>query len=65
MSTKTDKYSSIEQSFTTTENQHYNLNLNQREKCPLLIPVESYSKPNNDKYCGKKIAAAVQKIQQQ
>jgi|UniRef100_A0AC35G8U3 hypothetical protein len=61
MSTKNDKYSFIEQSFTGSENLYYNLNINQSKKCAILIPVQSYSKPNNDKYCGKKIAAAVQK----
>uniref|UniRef100_A0A914PAV6 Uncharacterized protein n=1 Tax=Panagrolaimus davidi TaxID=227884 RepID=A0A914PAV6_9BILA len=52
MSTKNYKYSFIEQSFTTSENLHYNLNLNQSKKCTILVPVQSYSKPNNDKYCG-------------
>uniref|UniRef100_A0A914PTT2 Uncharacterized protein n=1 Tax=Panagrolaimus davidi TaxID=227884 RepID=A0A914PTT2_9BILA len=51
MSTKNDKYSFIEQNFTTSKNKYYNLNLNQYKKCPILIPVQSYSKPNNDKYC--------------
>uniref|UniRef100_A0A914Q9W0 Uncharacterized protein n=1 Tax=Panagrolaimus davidi TaxID=227884 RepID=A0A914Q9W0_9BILA len=52
MSTKNDKYSFIKQNFTTSENQYYDLNLNQNKKFPILIPVQSYSKPNNDKYCG-------------
>uniref|UniRef100_A0AC35GLV5 Exophilin 5 n=1 Tax=Panagrolaimus sp. PS1159 TaxID=55785 RepID=A0AC35GLV5_9BILA len=47
MSTKSDKDSFIEQSFTTSENQCYNLNLNQRKKCTTLIPVQSNSKTNN------------------
>uniref|UniRef100_A0A914Q371 Uncharacterized protein n=1 Tax=Panagrolaimus davidi TaxID=227884 RepID=A0A914Q371_9BILA len=51
MSTKNDKYSFIEQSFTTSENQYYNLNLKQYKKCPILVPVQSYSKSNIDKYC--------------
>uniref|UniRef100_A0AC35EXL6 Uncharacterized protein n=1 Tax=Panagrolaimus sp. PS1159 TaxID=55785 RepID=A0AC35EXL6_9BILA len=51
MSSKNDIYSFIEQSFTTSQNQHYNLNLNQYKKCPILVPVQSYSKPNNDNYC--------------
>uniref|UniRef100_A0AC35EXC6 CCHC-type domain-containing protein n=1 Tax=Panagrolaimus sp. PS1159 TaxID=55785 RepID=A0AC35EXC6_9BILA len=51
MSTKKDKNSFIEQSFTTSENQYYNLNLNQYKKCPILVPVQSYSKSNNDEYC--------------
>uniref|UniRef100_A0AC35GT10 DUF2439 domain-containing protein n=1 Tax=Panagrolaimus sp. PS1159 TaxID=55785 RepID=A0AC35GT10_9BILA len=45
------KYSFIEHSFTTTENRNYNFNLNQYKKCPILVPVHSYSKSNNDKYC--------------
>uniref|UniRef100_A0AC35GZ82 Protein kinase domain-containing protein n=1 Tax=Panagrolaimus sp. PS1159 TaxID=55785 RepID=A0AC35GZ82_9BILA len=49
MSTKKDKYSFIEQSFTTSENQYYNVNLNQSKKCATLIPVQFNSKPNNDK----------------
>uniref|UniRef100_A0AC35FI20 Uncharacterized protein n=1 Tax=Panagrolaimus sp. PS1159 TaxID=55785 RepID=A0AC35FI20_9BILA len=49
MATKSDKYSFIKQSFTASENRDYNLNLNQSEKCPVLIPVQSYSKPNNEK----------------
>uniref|UniRef100_A0AC35GS49 Uncharacterized protein n=1 Tax=Panagrolaimus sp. PS1159 TaxID=55785 RepID=A0AC35GS49_9BILA len=53
MSTKNDKYSFFEQSFATSENPCYNLNLNQRKKCPKLIPVQSNSKPKNDKYCEK------------
>uniref|UniRef100_A0A914PJX2 Uncharacterized protein n=1 Tax=Panagrolaimus davidi TaxID=227884 RepID=A0A914PJX2_9BILA len=51
MSTKNHKYSFVEQSFITSENQYYNLNLNQSKKCPILVPVQSNSKPNNDKYC--------------
>uniref|UniRef100_A0AC35FJP5 Tyrosine-protein kinase n=1 Tax=Panagrolaimus sp. PS1159 TaxID=55785 RepID=A0AC35FJP5_9BILA len=51
MLTKKDKYSFIEQSFTTSKNQYNNLNLNQGKKCLLLIPVQSNSKPNNNKYC--------------
>uniref|UniRef100_A0AC35FPC4 Uncharacterized protein n=1 Tax=Panagrolaimus sp. PS1159 TaxID=55785 RepID=A0AC35FPC4_9BILA len=49
MLTKNDKYSLIEQNFATSKNQYNNLNLNQREKCSVLIPVQSNkSKPNND-----------------
>uniref|UniRef100_A0AC35GX43 Uncharacterized protein n=1 Tax=Panagrolaimus sp. PS1159 TaxID=55785 RepID=A0AC35GX43_9BILA len=51
MSTKNDKYLFVEQSFTTSENRYYNLNLNQSEKCATLIPVQSDRTPNNDKYC--------------
>uniref|UniRef100_A0AC35GLA3 Uncharacterized protein n=1 Tax=Panagrolaimus sp. PS1159 TaxID=55785 RepID=A0AC35GLA3_9BILA len=51
MSTKNEKYSFIEQSFTASENRYYNLNLNQNEKGATLIPVQSNSKLNNDKYC--------------
>uniref|UniRef100_A0AC35FQ51 Uncharacterized protein n=1 Tax=Panagrolaimus sp. PS1159 TaxID=55785 RepID=A0AC35FQ51_9BILA len=40
-----------EQNFTNLENQYYNLNLNQYKKCPILVPVQSYSKTNNDEYC--------------
>uniref|UniRef100_A0AC35GPA3 HAT C-terminal dimerisation domain-containing protein n=1 Tax=Panagrolaimus sp. PS1159 TaxID=55785 RepID=A0AC35GPA3_9BILA len=54
MSIKNDKYSFIEQSFTTSENQYYNLDLNQYKKCSILVPVQSYSKSNNDEYCSKK-----------
>uniref|UniRef100_A0AC35GXS8 Uncharacterized protein n=1 Tax=Panagrolaimus sp. PS1159 TaxID=55785 RepID=A0AC35GXS8_9BILA len=50
MATKNDKYSFIGQSFTTSKNQYYNLNLNQSEKCATLIPVQFNSKPNNNKY---------------
>uniref|UniRef100_A0AC35G0K9 Uncharacterized protein n=1 Tax=Panagrolaimus sp. PS1159 TaxID=55785 RepID=A0AC35G0K9_9BILA len=50
MATKNDKYPFVEQSFTTSENQNYNLNLNQSGKCPILVPVQFYSKPNNDEY---------------
>uniref|UniRef100_A0AC35GAQ6 Uncharacterized protein n=1 Tax=Panagrolaimus sp. PS1159 TaxID=55785 RepID=A0AC35GAQ6_9BILA len=50
MATKSDKYSFIEQRFTTSENQYYNLNLNPSKKCATLIPVQSNSKPKNDKY---------------
>uniref|UniRef100_A0A914Q3W4 Ubiquitin-like protease family profile domain-containing protein n=1 Tax=Panagrolaimus davidi TaxID=227884 RepID=A0A914Q3W4_9BILA len=39
MSTKNDKHLFIEKTFTASENQYYNLNLNQSEKCPVLIPV--------------------------
>uniref|UniRef100_A0AC35FDZ6 RZ-type domain-containing protein n=1 Tax=Panagrolaimus sp. PS1159 TaxID=55785 RepID=A0AC35FDZ6_9BILA len=53
MATKNVRYSFIEQNFTTSENRNYNLNLNQSEKCPELIPVQSNSKPNNDKNCEK------------
>uniref|UniRef100_A0AC35G2F9 Uncharacterized protein n=1 Tax=Panagrolaimus sp. PS1159 TaxID=55785 RepID=A0AC35G2F9_9BILA len=51
MSTKNDKHLFVEQSFSTSENQYYNLNLNPYKKCPILVPVQSYSKPNNVKYC--------------
>uniref|UniRef100_A0AC35GTR0 CCR4-NOT transcription complex subunit 4 n=1 Tax=Panagrolaimus sp. PS1159 TaxID=55785 RepID=A0AC35GTR0_9BILA len=53
MSTKTkkDKYPFIEQGFTTSENQNYNLNLNQSKKYPILVPLQSYSKSNNDEHC--------------
>uniref|UniRef100_A0A914QNL5 Uncharacterized protein n=1 Tax=Panagrolaimus davidi TaxID=227884 RepID=A0A914QNL5_9BILA len=51
MSTKTDKYSFIEQNFKTSENQYYNLDLNQSKKCAILVPVQSYSKTKEDKYC--------------
>uniref|UniRef100_A0AC35GLS0 Uncharacterized protein n=1 Tax=Panagrolaimus sp. PS1159 TaxID=55785 RepID=A0AC35GLS0_9BILA len=51
MSIKNDKHSFIEQSFTSSENQYYNLNLNQSKKCQILVPVQSNSKPNNDKFC--------------
>uniref|UniRef100_A0AC35GSL3 C2 NT-type domain-containing protein n=1 Tax=Panagrolaimus sp. PS1159 TaxID=55785 RepID=A0AC35GSL3_9BILA len=41
MSTKNNKYSFIEQSFSTTfKNQNYNLNLNQSKKCPIFVPVQ-------------------------
>uniref|UniRef100_A0A914PNG8 Protein kinase domain-containing protein n=1 Tax=Panagrolaimus davidi TaxID=227884 RepID=A0A914PNG8_9BILA len=50
MSTKKDKYSFIEQRFTTSDNQYYNLNLNQSKKCATLIPVQLISKPNNDEF---------------
>uniref|UniRef100_A0AC35F5U4 Uncharacterized protein n=1 Tax=Panagrolaimus sp. PS1159 TaxID=55785 RepID=A0AC35F5U4_9BILA len=51
MSTKDDKYSFIEQNFTTSENQYYDLNLNQNKKCSVLIPVQSQnSKLKNNKY---------------
>uniref|UniRef100_A0AC35FIE7 Uncharacterized protein n=1 Tax=Panagrolaimus sp. PS1159 TaxID=55785 RepID=A0AC35FIE7_9BILA len=50
MATKRDKYPFVEQSFATSKNQYYNLNLNQYKKCPILVPVQSNSKPNNDKY---------------
>uniref|UniRef100_A0AC35GWW5 Katanin p80 subunit C-terminal domain-containing protein n=1 Tax=Panagrolaimus sp. PS1159 TaxID=55785 RepID=A0AC35GWW5_9BILA len=49
MATKSDKYSFVEQSFTTSKNQCYNLNFNQNKKCATSIPVQSNSKPNNDK----------------
>uniref|UniRef100_A0A914NXI9 Uncharacterized protein n=1 Tax=Panagrolaimus davidi TaxID=227884 RepID=A0A914NXI9_9BILA len=52
MSIKNDKHLFVEQSFTTAENQYYNLNLNQSKKCPILIPIHCNSKSNNDKYCG-------------
>uniref|UniRef100_A0A914PH14 Uncharacterized protein n=1 Tax=Panagrolaimus davidi TaxID=227884 RepID=A0A914PH14_9BILA len=52
MSTKNDKDSFIEQSFTTSKNQYYNLNLNQSKKCPISVSIQSNSKSNNDKYCG-------------
>uniref|UniRef100_A0AC35FJD8 Uncharacterized protein n=1 Tax=Panagrolaimus sp. PS1159 TaxID=55785 RepID=A0AC35FJD8_9BILA len=51
MSTKNDKYSFFEQNFTTTKNQNNNLNLNQSNKCPILVTEQSYSKPNTGKYC--------------
>uniref|UniRef100_A0AC35F2X7 Uncharacterized protein n=1 Tax=Panagrolaimus sp. PS1159 TaxID=55785 RepID=A0AC35F2X7_9BILA len=50
MATKTCEHSFVEKSFTTSENQYYNLNLNESEKCATLIAVQSNSKPNNDKY---------------
>jgi hypothetical protein len=50
MATKDDSCSFIEQSFTASENGYYNLNLNQSKKCPILIPVQSYTKSYNDKY---------------
>uniref|UniRef100_A0A914QYF1 Uncharacterized protein n=1 Tax=Panagrolaimus davidi TaxID=227884 RepID=A0A914QYF1_9BILA len=49
MATKSDSF--IEQSFTTSKNQYYNLNLNQYKKFSILVPVQSYSKSNNDEYC--------------
>uniref|UniRef100_A0AC35GEA0 Uncharacterized protein n=1 Tax=Panagrolaimus sp. PS1159 TaxID=55785 RepID=A0AC35GEA0_9BILA len=49
MATKSDKYSFVEQSFATSENQYFNLNLNQSEKCVTSISVQSNSKPNDDK----------------
>uniref|UniRef100_A0AC35FFB0 Uncharacterized protein n=1 Tax=Panagrolaimus sp. PS1159 TaxID=55785 RepID=A0AC35FFB0_9BILA len=51
MATKNDKNSFVEQSFTTSENQYFNLNLNQSEQFATLIPVQFFSKSNNDKYC--------------
>jgi hypothetical protein len=52
MSTKEDNYSFIVQSFTPSELRYYNsVNLNQSEDT--LIPVQSNSKPNNDKNCEK------------
>jgi hypothetical protein len=52
MSTKNDKNLFIEQSFTHSEN--YNLNLNQSKRCPILVPIQSYNKSNNNEYYGKK-----------
>uniref|UniRef100_A0AC35GAJ9 Uncharacterized protein n=1 Tax=Panagrolaimus sp. PS1159 TaxID=55785 RepID=A0AC35GAJ9_9BILA len=51
MSTKHDKYSFIEQSFTTSKNEYYSLNLNQSKQCTILVPVQLNSKPNNEKHC--------------
>uniref|UniRef100_A0A914QZI8 glutathione transferase n=1 Tax=Panagrolaimus davidi TaxID=227884 RepID=A0A914QZI8_9BILA len=51
MATKSDKYSFIEQSFTTSQNRYYNLNLNQSKKRAILISVQSNSKTNYDNYC--------------
>uniref|UniRef100_A0AC35GMD8 Exocyst complex component Sec3 C-terminal domain-containing protein n=2 Tax=Panagrolaimus sp. PS1159 TaxID=55785 RepID=A0AC35GMD8_9BILA len=33
------------------DNQYFNLNLNQKNKCPVLISVQTYSKPYKDKNC--------------
>uniref|UniRef100_A0A914PJ24 Mos1 transposase HTH domain-containing protein n=1 Tax=Panagrolaimus davidi TaxID=227884 RepID=A0A914PJ24_9BILA len=52
MSTKDDNYSFIEQSFTASEKEYYNLNLNQSKNCLILIPIQSHSKSNNDNYGG-------------
>uniref|UniRef100_A0AC35EVM7 Uncharacterized protein n=1 Tax=Panagrolaimus sp. PS1159 TaxID=55785 RepID=A0AC35EVM7_9BILA len=35
---------------TDTNNRYSNLNLNQNHKCPILIPVHSDSKSNNNKH---------------
>uniref|UniRef100_A0AC35G603 Uncharacterized protein n=1 Tax=Panagrolaimus sp. PS1159 TaxID=55785 RepID=A0AC35G603_9BILA len=51
MASKIDNHSFIEQSLMIAENQYYNLNFNQIEKCATLIPVQTNCKPNNDKYC--------------
>jgi hypothetical protein len=39
--------------------QHFNLNLNQSYKCPVLNPVQFFSKTNNDKQNGGKQISAV------
>uniref|UniRef100_A0AC35FX95 Uncharacterized protein n=1 Tax=Panagrolaimus sp. PS1159 TaxID=55785 RepID=A0AC35FX95_9BILA len=49
MATKSDD-PFVEPSFTTSENQYSILNLNQSKKCTTLIPVQTYSKTNNEKY---------------
>uniref|UniRef100_A0A914P6E7 Uncharacterized protein n=1 Tax=Panagrolaimus davidi TaxID=227884 RepID=A0A914P6E7_9BILA len=59
MSTKNDKYSFIEQNFTTFENRYYNLNLNPIKKRASLIAVQSYNKSNKDKYCDGTAAIVV------
>uniref|UniRef100_A0AC35GLK0 Uncharacterized protein n=1 Tax=Panagrolaimus sp. PS1159 TaxID=55785 RepID=A0AC35GLK0_9BILA len=61
MAASTDKYS--EQSFTSSENQNFNLNLNQNERCPILIPVQSYSKSNFDKYTASDNCEKEEKLQ--